>query len=122
MKWKVVLFLVLLGGTMTFGQVADVRYDAYGSWVKTSRTNQLVWVNGVLSGVHYLAVRFATEKKDDRILQYVPNYVPSTTLQDLIDDVYSYQEYRSVPIVDIVIRSKMWMEIIEARDNTRRKL
>jgi len=107
-KYVMVVLLVLLAGT-TWAQ-HDVRFDSYGSWSKTPTKSQVVWINGMLSGVHYLAVRYATEQKDSRIIQYVPNEVSSLDIQTLIDFVYQYDDWKPVPVVDMVIRYQYWVE------------
>lgn len=111
------VFLVLFTVTSfagLFGEtVFDVRNDSYASWSKTSKEDQLTWINGVLSGLHYLAVRYASEQRDSRILEYVPNRIPSTQIQIIVDRVYRNEANRLVPIVDIVIRAKEWKQALE---------
>jgi hypothetical protein len=110
------VFLVLFTVTSfaDFPQtVFDVRNDAYASWSKTEKEDQLTWINGVLSGLHYLAVRYASEKRDSRILEYVPNGLPSNQIQSIVDRVYRNEANRLVPIVDIVIRAKEWKQALE---------
>ena len=116
------VFLVLFTVTSFVGlageTVFDVRNDAYASWSKTEKEDQLTWINGVLSGLHYLAVRYASEKRDSRILEYVPNGLPSTQIQSIVDRVYRNEANRLVPIVDIVIRARQWERTLENQGGT----
>lgn len=111
------VFLVLFTVTSFVGfaeeSVFDVRNDSYASWSKTEKADQLTWINGVLSGLHYLAVRYASEQRDSRILEYVPNKMPSNQIQIIVDRVYRNEANRLVPIVDIVIRAKEWKQALE---------
>jgi len=116
------VFLVLFTVTSFLGSaqenVFDVRNDSYASWSKTEKADQLTWINGVLSGLHYLAVRYASEKRDSRILEYVPNRMPSNQIQVIVDRVYRDEANRLVPIVDIVIRARQWQQALKNQGGT----
>lgn len=111
--WVLVVLSVLLCGTVGAQKVADVKNDAYGSWSKTNQNDRIVWLNGVLSGVHYLVVRYSQEMADSRIIAFLPRKVNTGELYQLVERVYAYEGWRSVPIVDIVVRWTLWKEELD---------
>lgn len=124
-RWNIVVcFMVFLavGGLLAAQPLSpdDVRLVGRGAWMSSSLSAKTAFVNGVLAGA-YTVVRIYTWENREGLyppmMHLVPNDIGADVLVGLIDQAYTYQEFRDWPIAQVIVRWKEVNEFIRRKLN-----
>jgi hypothetical protein len=110
------LIVIVLFGLISMAiEKKQENYLAFKNWNNATPNEQLAWINGLLTGLEYVAKTYVVETGDSRIIEFLPRGVTPREVQEVVNKLYRIKEYRGIPLVDIVVRYSYWAQFVKER-------
>lgn len=110
------LFLVVsLLGTAGSTQGVDLHMVDYTYWAELNFVEKVTYVNGAIGASYALSLIYMEDNPGlggPDLFQYAPLDVTNWRLVELINQVYTYQEFRKVPVAAIIMNFRYWISYL----------